>query len=1005
MKRWLLLILAGLGLTVVAGMLAGGRISPIAPWGAQRRFCCALPAPHDTRAAPRHLTASRVLPARATHETPPRPVARPAQRFARPAGTITTAHRAHAPARMPVRGTASLAAPPPQTAPAAQRYVLVDPPVVAPGATVRLQGGGFAPGASVHLVLDAPGQKPLREADVAAGPDGAFQATGVLPLTQTAPSAAVAAQDGHGQGVTATLLLRAAQPLAGLAPKVVTPGQRAAVWVANARPGETMRVYAGRLAGSPLLTARVGSDGRGSWPLAIPYGPGGPNQLVLLGDQGQVPIVAPYLLLNLYPHAAVSSYAPQPGTKIAFYGGGFGPDEQVELRLDRPTGPIVAAAGADNNGGLRRLGPFAVPFGLAGAHTFLLRGAASHAMVAVGVTIEPFFANARPSTYAAGPGTLITFYGDGFAPGELVRVYVGRTARSAGAEVAALRTTAAGKLVAGSGFYTLPADVKGPEVAFTLVGDISGAAARTSLHYLPPGGLSPPVVQPAPYHPPTRRHTRVLLALGPGGPLLLATPPRIVAGGTVSLWGSGFPPHANVQLVLTSRANPQGWALRTVRSAADGTLSASATVPTWVTHADAVRAAFDGVECAAEHPCGSAGSAAHMAWAELDVEPALPHLIPSTYSGVPGTPYRLAGDGFTAGEQVALYLDSVATPPLAETISGGGHITFDGLAVPVASAGAHIFIVRGAGGEVVSVPMTMQGFTPFILLSTYSSLPERPVSISGQGFAPGETVHLFTGEAGGTPVGAADADSGGALHATSAFTIPTTARGALRVVAVGAVSGLPVKATLDVQPFRPSLWLSAYAGHPGSTVAFTGTGYARDDVLSVYRGDTSAPVASFRAHNGAFDGAGALRIPFGTPGGMVSLTVRGAASQTTMTLRYLVIPFTPGAGFEVRRRHGVTVLRLGSGGFAPGEMVRIYRSTRAAGKPWRLMRADASGNLPLIPVLTVKGLPTAHLAYSLAGAESGATTTALYLPPRHAERRAASATVQRSGGGLTIHRP
>src|SRR5262249_23649621 len=154
----------------------------------------------------------------------------------------------------------------------------------------------------------------------------------------------------------------------------------------------------------------------------------------------------------------------------------------------------------------------------------------------------------------------------------------------------------------------------------------------------------------------------------------------------------------------------------------------------------------------------------------------------------------------------------------------------------------------------------------------------RPVSVSGLGFAPGETVHLFTGEAGGTLVGAADADGSGTLHATGAFTIPTAPRGALQGGAVGAGSGLPVKATLTVQPFEPSLWLSAYAGHPGSTVAFTGTGYAHDDVLSVYLGAAATPAATFPAHQGAFSDAGTVRIPFGTPGGMLPLTVRGAAS-------------------------------------------------------------------------------------------------------------------------------
>jgi hypothetical protein len=210
-------------------------------------------------------------------------------------------------------------------------YLLLDPPVAAPGAAVSVHGGGFAPGALLHLSVRAPGRPALAAADAVAGPDGSFRATITVPLTQTAPAAELVAQEAHGGGATATLLLRVGQPLAGITPDVVIPGERVSLSVANFRPGEVVHVYAERLADHSILTTVAGGDGRGAWSLAVPYGPGGPNQLVVMGDQGRAPVVAPYLLLNLYPHASVSSYAPQPGQRVTFYGGGFGPQERVEL--------------------------------------------------------------------------------------------------------------------------------------------------------------------------------------------------------------------------------------------------------------------------------------------------------------------------------------------------------------------------------------------------------------------------------------------------------------------------------------------------------------------------------------------------------------------------------------------------------------------------------------------------------------------------------------------------
>src|SRR5438132_14296186 len=88
----------------------------------------------------------------------------------------------------------------------------------------------------------------------------------------------VVAQDTHGHEAMATLLLRMAQPLAGLAPTVVSPGQRVALWAVNLRPSETVRVYVTRRAGRPLLTGVADRKGHGYWPLAVPYGSAGKNQ-------------------------------------------------------------------------------------------------------------------------------------------------------------------------------------------------------------------------------------------------------------------------------------------------------------------------------------------------------------------------------------------------------------------------------------------------------------------------------------------------------------------------------------------------------------------------------------------------------------------------------------------------------------------------------------------------------------------------------------------------------
>ena len=68
------------------------------------------------------------------------------------------------------------------------KYLLVDPPSAVPGAAVVVHGGGFAPGAALHLSARASGQAPLRLRAVKPQPDGSFCTTITVPGAQTAPA-------------------------------------------------------------------------------------------------------------------------------------------------------------------------------------------------------------------------------------------------------------------------------------------------------------------------------------------------------------------------------------------------------------------------------------------------------------------------------------------------------------------------------------------------------------------------------------------------------------------------------------------------------------------------------------------------------------------------------------------------------------------------------------------------------------------------------------------------
>jgi hypothetical protein len=47
-----------------------------------------------------------------------------------------------------------------------------------------------------------------------------------------------------------------------------------------------------------------------------------------------------------------------------------------------------------------------------------------------------------------------------------------------------------------------------------------------------------------------------------------------------------------------------------------------------------------------------------------------------------------------------------------------------------------------------------------------------------------------------------------------------------------------------------------------------------------------------------------------------------------------------------------------------------------------VLRTDANGGLPLIPILDERGIPREHLVYTLVAPLSGTQAVAEYLPPK-----------------------
>jgi hypothetical protein len=194
---------------------------------------------------------------------------------------------------------------------------------------------------------------------------------------------------------------------------------------------------------------------------------------------------------------------------------------------------------------------------------------------------------------------------------------------------------------------------------------------------------------------------------------------------------------------------------------------------------------------------------------------------------------------------------------------------------------------------------------------------------------PGDPVEVYLDRRDGPPLLRLAADGDGQFAVKSAFALPDLAHGDHQLLFVGYKSGANIAAKFVVLPFSPGLQLSNYAGRPGTLIAFTGDGWARNETLHVLAGEGHTPVSAFQTDaSGAFDSAGVFRLPIGTVAGGVPLTVRGEVSEAEVTVWYQALELKPSAELTAYMGPPGTVVSFTGRAFAGGETVRVHLQER-----------------------------------------------------------------------------
>jgi hypothetical protein len=243
----------------------------------------------------------------------------------------------------------------------------------------------------------------------------------------------------------------------------------------------------------------------------------------------------------------------------------------------------------------------------------------------------------------------------------------------------------------------------------------------------------------------------------------------------------------------------------------------------------------------------------------------------------------LVGGGFAPGEAVSVFVSGSPQQDLATlTADAKGKVASDHIAVPKIEPGDHTLVAEGTQtGLVVRRQVSVLGYTPWLVLSSYALQPGESVDASGNGFAPGETVSAVVDDA-ATPAQQLKADKDGRVLARGVYVARPEDAGKHRLTLAGDTTRAPVSATLEVLSLVPQLGLSPYQGPPGTKVTLSGGGFAPGETVRLYveAGGQRTEVASFAAgSDGGLGQAGAYLVPSTADVGKLRLTVVGDRSK------------------------------------------------------------------------------------------------------------------------------
>jgi hypothetical protein len=771
---------------------------------------------------------------------------------------------------------------------------------VLPKQVLKFSGSGYKAGETVNI-LEGMSTTPV--ATLKASTAGSFALAGgvTIPSTWAGTSRTfhIVGASSHGS-TDASVTVGQYFPNVYPSAYYLMPGGSLGFSGSGFVAGETVSVFTGL---DTTATTSFVADEDGAFlnagTVPVPMNAGGKTLAFrLVGDQSAASTIVSITVGQLYPQLSPSDYYLKPNQTFTASGSGFAANEDVDLLI----GTTHYTATADKKGVVAFTG-LVMPQSKLASLTFTATGATSKAVATVDVSVGAYFPFAGADQYYVLPGSTVNVTGSGFAPGESVTVALGKVTTTVLADKNG--DTAPAALVVPFGLL---------DSTVTLEGATSGAKANVALTVAP---FNPQISLDIYYAQPGTVVTAtgtgfvpgetVTATLGSISTTVVATKlgavtaalkiPFGLIDGTVTLTGVKSAAAAktsltiapfNAQISLDTYYTQPGTVVNVTGAgfvpgetvtAKLGTETATGVADTMGNVAAIPLTIPFGLKKATVTLTGSVSAATVST--SVTLAPYYPQVSPSTYYGTPGSPISFDGTGFAPGETVTVTKGTTALTTVTASALGAFHLA--GQSLPFGTSVSYTFTGALSGAN-QTLPITLAGFSAGLSLDSYYGNGGSAVTLTGSGFAVGETVHV---QFGATALADQTADAMGGF--TIATHVPYSAPGDLSVTATGAASGAKATTGFTVASLSSmSLQMASYAGQAGTAVSFIGSGFLPSEPVIV-TSDRGNVHFSFTADaTGSFTAGGLL--PADIASGNLTFTVTGQHSMSPATIVFYVQP-------------------------------------------------------------------------------------------------------------------